>query len=340
MKLELNEKGEKVVCGLYLRVSTEDQVRDGFGLPEQKERLEFYCKCNDYEIIDYYTDAGISAKTGNHRPEFERMLEDGKNGKINMIIAYKMDRLTRSMKDWEALMDYSKKYNVDLAFVNEKIDTANANGRMVSRIMMSVFQNEIERTSERTKDGLAGAIKEGHIPHRACLGYKHENKKLVIDHTTKNIIVRIFDLYHNGYSYQKISNLFNEEQVLGKTNWRDSTIVNILQNEVYKGDFVHGKRTSHPTYYENVVEPIVSKELWEECQHQKKNNSRAYKRNLTYIFLQKLKCPKCNRILGGKATKKKNGNVYYYYYCSECKCTIKEEIIEEFMNDFGLVTIN
>ena len=334
MKLELNEKGEKVVCGLYLRVSTEDQVRDGFGLPEQKERLEFYCKCNDYEIIDYYTDAGISAKTGNHRPEFERMLEDGKNGKINMIIAYKMDRLTRSMKDWEALMDYSKKYNVDLAFVNEKIDTANANGRMVSRIMMSVFQNEIERTSERTKDGLAGAIKEGHIPHRACLGYKHENKKLVIDHTTKDIIVRIFDLYHNGYSYQKISNLFNEEQVLGKTNWRDSTIVNILQNEVYKGDFVHGKRTSHPTYYKNVVEPIVSKELWEECQHQKKNNSRAYKRNLTYIFLQKLKCPKCNRILGGKATKKKNGNVYYYYYCSECKCTIKEEIIEDFMNDF------
>ena len=99
----------------------------------------------------------------------------------------------------------------------------------------------------------------GHIPHRACLGYKHENKKLVIDHTTKDIIVRIFDLYHNGYSYQKISNLFNEEQVLGKTNWRDSTIVNILQNEVYKGDFVHGKRTSHPTYYENGIEPIVSK---------------------------------------------------------------------------------
>lgn len=325
---------EKKICGLYLRVSTEDQVRDGFGLPEQKERLEMYCKFNGYEIKEYYTDAGISAKTGNHRPEFERMLEDGKNGKINMIIAYKLDRITRSIRDWEALMDYSEKYKVALAFVSDNIDTTNANGKMVSRIMMSVSQNEIERTSERTKDGLAGAIKEGHIPHRACLGYKHENKRLVIDHTTKDIIVRIFELYHNGYSYQKISNLFNEEKVLGKTNWRDSTIVNILQNEVYKGDFVHGKRTSHPTYYEDVVEPIISKELWEECQHQKKNNSRAYKRNLTYIFLQKLKCPKCNRILGGKATKKKNGNVYYYYYCSECKCTIKEEIVEDFMNSF------
>ena len=327
-------KEEKKVCGVYLRVSTEDQVRDGFGLPEQKERLEAYCRFNGYEIKEYYTDAGISAKTGSKRPEYERMLEDGKQGKINMIIAYKMDRLTRSMKDWESLIDYVEEYSVDLAFVGDKVDTTNANGKMVSRIMMSVFQNEIERTSERTKDGLAGAIKEGHIPHRACLGYKHKNKKLVIDHTTKDVVIRIFDMYHNGATYQKISNQFNQEMVLGKTNWRDSTIFNILQNEIYKGDFVHGKRTKHPTYYENVVEPLISRELWEECQQQKKNNSRSYQRTLTYIFLQKLKCPKCNRILGGKATKKKNGNVYYYYYCSECKCTIKEEIVEDFMSSF------
>ena len=325
---------EKRICGLYLRVSTEDQVREGFSIPEQKERLEAFCKYNDYEIKEYYIDAGISAKTGNHRPEFERMIEDGKQGKINMIVAYKMDRLTRSMWDWEGLIDYSKQYDVALAFVSEKIDTSTANGKMYSRIMMSVAQNEIERTSERTKVGLAGAIKEGHIPHRACLGYKHENKKLVIDHTTCDVVIRIFDMYHNGATYQKISNLFNQEMVLGKTNWRDSTIFNILQNEIYKGDFVHGKRTKHPTYYENVVEPLVSKELWEECQQQKKNNSRSYKRNLTYVFLQKLKCPKCNRILGGKATKKKNGNFYYYYYCSECKCTIKEEIVEDFMSSF------
>lgn len=58
-------------------------------------------------------------------------------------------------------------------------------------------------------------------------------------------------------SYQKISTLFNKEQVLNKTNWRDSSIVAILENEIYKGDFVHGKRTKHPTYYENVVEPIL-----------------------------------------------------------------------------------
>lgn len=137
--------------------------------------------------------------------------------------------------------------------VNDEINTTSANGKMISRLLMSVSQNEIERTSERTKVGLAGAIKCAHIPHIAPLGYKHEDKKLVIDYATKDVIVRIFDLYYNGYSYQKISNLFNEEKVLGKDNWRDSTIQTILENEIYKGDFIHGKRTKNPTYYEDVV---------------------------------------------------------------------------------------
>lgn len=92
---------EKKLCGLYLRVSTEDQAREGFSLPEQKERLEQFCKFKDYEIVDYYEDAGISAKTGNLRPEFERLKEDIKSKKINTIVALKLDRITRSIFDWE-----------------------------------------------------------------------------------------------------------------------------------------------------------------------------------------------------------------------------------------------
>lgn len=317
-----------------MRVSTEDQAREGFSLPEQKERLEAYCKFKGFVIKDYYTDAGISAKTGNYRPKFERLKEDIKSKKINTIIALKQDRITRSIFDWEELMRFLEENDAYLDCVNDDINTTNANGKMVSRILMSVSQQEIERTSERTKVGLAGAIKQGHIPHQAPLGYKHENKKLVIDHLTKDVVIRIFELYHKGMSYQKISTLFNKEQVLGKTNWRDSSIVAILENEIYKGDFVHGKRTKHPTYYENVVEPIVSKEMWEECQVQKKKNSKSYQRTLTYLFLQKLRCPKCNRILGGKATQKKNGNIYYYYYCHDCKINFKESLVEEYFNDF------
>lgn len=328
------ENKVKNLCGLYLRVSTEDQAREGFSLPEQKERLETFCKFKGYEIVDYYEDAGISAKTGNYRPEFERLKEDIKSKRINTIIALKLDRITRSIFDWEKLMTFLDENDAYIDCANDEVNTTNANGKMVSRLLMSVSQNEIERTSERTKVGLAGAIKQGHLPHQAPLGYKHENKKLVIDYSTKDVVVRIFEMYYNGNSYQTISNKFNEEQVLGKTNWRDSTITAILENEVYKGDFVHGKRTKHPTYYENVVEPIVSKEMWNDCQAQKKKNSRAYQRTLTYLFLQKIRCPRCNNLMGGKATKKKNGNVYYYYYCNDCKLNLKENVVEEYFEDF------
>ena len=325
---------EKKKCGLYMRVSTEDQAREGFSLPEQKERLEAFCKFKGYEIVDYYEDAGISAKTGNHRPEFERLKDDIKAKRINTIVALKLDRITRSIYDWENLMTFLDENNAYLDCVNDEINTTSANGKMISRLLMSVSQNEIERTSERTKVGMAGAIKNGHIPHKAPLGYKHEDRKLVIDYSTKDIVVRIFELYYNGLSYKKISNLFNEEKVLGRDNWRDSTIVTILENEIYKGDFVHGKRTNHPTFYEDVVEPIVSKEMWEDCQVKKKKNSKSYQRTLTYLYLQKLRCPKCGRILGGKATTKKNGKSYFYYYCSDCKIEFKEKLINDYVNQF------
>ena len=325
---------EKKIAGLYIRVSTEDQAREGFSLPEQEKRLRAMCEYKGYEIYDVYEERGISAKTGNYRPEFERLLQDIKNKKCNTIVVLKLDRLTRSVFDWEKIIRFLEENDAYLDCANDDINTTNANGKMVSRILTSVSQNEIERTSERTKIGLAGAIKEGHIPHKAPFGYKRVDKILVPDEATKDDIIRIFNLYHEGNSYQTISNLYNKEKVLGKTNWKDSTILKIIENEVYKGDFVHGKRTKHPTYYENVVEPLISKELWEECQVQKKRNSRNYKRDKEYLFLQKLKCPKCQRILGGNATRKKNGNVYYYYQCHDCKITVREKDIEEEFSRF------
>ena len=220
--------GIKVRAGLYLRVSTEDQAREGFSLPEQKERLEAYCKLNDFEIIDYYEDAGISAKKGNYRPEWERLKEDIKSRKINTMIALKQDRITRSIYDWENILSFLEENEAYLDFVYDDINTTTSNGRMISRIMMSVSQNEIERTSERTKVGLAGAIKQGHIPARAPLGYKHIDKKLVPDPLTKDIVIRIYNLYFEGKSYYNIATIFNEEQVLGKTNWKDTGILRII----------------------------------------------------------------------------------------------------------------
>ena len=321
---------ENKIAGLYIRVSTEDQAREGFSLKEQEKRLRAMCKYKGYEVYKIYKDSGISAKTGNYRPAFEELLQDIKDKKCNTIVVLKLDRLTRSVYDWENILKFLEENDAYLDCANDDINTTNANGKMISRILTSVSQQEIERTSERTKVGLAGAIKEGHIPARAPLGYKHIDKKLVPDPLTKDIVIRIYDLYFEGKSYYNIATIFNEEQVLGKTNWKDTGILRIISNEVYKGDYVHGKRTNHPTYYKDVIEPIVSKEMWENCQVQKKKNQKNYMRTQTYIFLQKLKCPKCGRILAGGASHKiKSDKWYFYYRCENCKNNIHEDKIEE-----------
>lgn len=101
---EQNNTEKKNVAGIYIRVSTEDQVREGFSLGEQKEKLEALCKYKGYEIYKVYKDAGISAKDMTHRPQFQQMIEDMKSGKINYIVAYKLDRVTRSVRDLEILI--------------------------------------------------------------------------------------------------------------------------------------------------------------------------------------------------------------------------------------------
>ena len=329
----MNEKIKS--AGIYIRVSTFDQAREGFSLGEQEERLKEFCKFKRYNIYKVYQDAGISAKN-DKRPAYQEMIEDVKKGNINVIVALKLDRLTRSVYDIEKLMKFVNDYECDIDCMADESNTTTSNGRMVMRIMTSVSQNEIEKCSERTKFGMAGAIKNGHIPNRTGLGFKRENKKLVPDPLTKDIIVRIFDLYLEGKSHQAIANIYNKEKVLGKTNWYDSTIQKILSNELYKGDYVNGKRTKHPTYYENVIEPIVSKEKWKSCQYQKLRNARHYERTATYLFTNKLKCSKCGNFLGGHATTKTNGKKYYYYKCNTCKTYFNEIDIEKELKAFML----
>ena len=320
----------KKIAGIYIRVSTQGQAREGFSLGEQEARLKNFCKAKQYEVYKVYADEGISAKN-DKRSAYQSMMNDVKNGTINVIVAFKMDRLTRSVYDVEKLMKIVKEANCDIDCLNDSSNTTTSTGRLTLRIMTSVSQNEIEKCSERTKLGMVGAIKAGHIPNRNPLGFKRDNKKLVVDPLTKDVVVRVFDLYLEGKSHQTIANIYNQEKVLGKTNWYDSTIQKILANELYKGDFIHGKKTNNPIYYENVVEPIVSKEMWESCQVQKKKNSRNYMRIKEYLFLQKLKCPKCGRIMGGCATTKPNGKKYYYYQCKKCKTNYKEVDILELL---------
>ena len=124
---------EKKIAGLYIRVSTENQAREGFSLPEQEKRLRAMCEYKGYEIYKLYKDAVISAKTGNYRPEFEELLQDIKDKKCNTIVVLKLDRLTRSVYDWENILKFLEENDAYLDCANPDIEFIDDDGNTVQQ---------------------------------------------------------------------------------------------------------------------------------------------------------------------------------------------------------------
>ena len=332
-------ENERKIAGVYIRVSTEDQAREGFSLGEQEEKLLQLCKFKELEVYKVYKDAGISAKDMEHRPQFQEMLLDMKEGKINYIVAYKLDRITRSVRDLEELISVLEQYNCFLLCDRDDVNTSTANGRFFVRMLTVLSQLEIEIVSERTKFGLNGAIKSGHIPGQRPFGYtKSEDKKMIIDNATRPYVEKIFDMYLEGKSFQQIANYFKENNIYPKKKWRDTTIQKIIDNKIYMGDYEQYKRIGkqenlEPITYMNVVEPIISRAKWEECQKQKERNQRTYTRDRIYTFFQRLKCPSCGRIMKCKGS----GGIkrrYMYYTCEHCHINFNENHVEQLLETF------
>ena len=327
---------KKVIAGLYPRVSTEDQSRFGHSLDEQECKLKQLCEFKGYEIYKIYREEGVSAKNTN-RPKFQEMIEDMKNGKINKIIVYKLDRLTRSIQDLEVICSMLEEYNCELESVAEEINTGNANGKFFIRMLTILAQLEIERTSERTKFGLVGAIKKGHIPSRAPLGYEREDKKLVINHIEEEVVKRIFNMYIEGETVCSICQTFNEENVLNR-HWATTTVDKLLSNQIYIGNMEYNKRKKENIQlFENVVPAIIDKTTFAMVKKRKEKNLKNYKRKRTYIFMQKIYCPRCHKIMGGESSTSHTGDKHIYYKCNNCKKRISEKKIEKslmkFLND-------
>ena len=306
---------ERKVAGIYIRVLTEEQAREGLSLGEQEEKLKQLCNYKGYEVYKVYCDAGISAKDMEHRPKFQGMLQDMRDGKINYIVAYKLDRVTRFVRDLEELITQLEKYNTYLVCDRDDVNTSTANGRFFVRLLTVLSQLEIEIVSEWTKFGMVGAIKSWHLPGVKPLGYINDStRRTIIDPITAPIIKRVFELYLSGKTYLQIAKIFNEEKVLNK-KWRDCYIEKIINNKIYMGDWeqyksIGKKEGLEPIVYMNVVDQIVPRYIWEECQ------------------AQKIKCPHCGKIMKckGAGGKKKR---YIYYNCEKCHENIREAYIEE-----------
>lgn len=325
---------KKYVVGLYPRVSTEDQFRNGHSLGEQKERMLKLCDYKNYEVYKVYEDAGISAKDMN-RPAFQEMIQDIKDGKINKIIVYKLDRLTRSIKDLEEICTFLEENNCSLESMCEDINTSTANGKFFIRMLTILAQLEIERTSERTKFGMIGAVKKGHFVGRAPIGYDKQDKKLVINDIESEVIRRIFDLYIKGMAANAITKLLNEEKALNR-KWIPTLVDRILSNEIYIGNYVHRKTISieESQTFIGVAPAIIEEEVFNIAQVQKQKNLKNYKRKQTYIFMQSIKCPKCDTIMGSCSSKSHTGEKHCYYHCAKCNTRISEKKIEKQMINF------
>lgn len=335
----MNFLNDNVVrVGLYPRVSTPDQSRFGHSLDEQEEKMKQLCVYKGYKIYKVYREEGVSAKNTN-RPKFQEMIKDMKDGKINKIIVYKLDRLTRSIRDLETICNLLEEYNCDLESVAEEINTSNANGKFFMRMITILAQLEIERTSERTKFGLAGAFKKGHLPGKPPLGFMKvgKDKKVYINEVEAEVVRRIYRMYLEGYSVCAICDIFNAENVLNR-HWATTTVDSILSNKLYIGTVEYGKRKGVDVQiFENAIPAIIDKVTFEMVQKKKEKNQKNYKRKRTYVFMQKILCSKCHKIMGGESSTSKTGDKHVYYKCNCCKTRISEKKIEEqlmkFLND-------
>ena len=327
-KSVFNTEHNKV--GIYCRVSTQDQAREGFSLPEQEARLKALCTYKGYQVVDIYIDSGISAKDTN-RPEFQRLMNDIKFGRINRIVAFKLDRVTRSIVDLEKLVSYLEENNCSLECACEEINTSNANGRFFVRMLTILAQLEIERCSERTIVGMNGALKEKHIAY-CPIGYKKVNKCLEIDEETAPIVQKIFAEYLDGKPSNQIAKELTENNVLNKV-WHDTTIGKILENRIYIGEYIEHKKTPNKPQiiHYNMAPMIIDRETFARAQEEKNKNSRKYQTKKDYMFHKKINCPICNKPYTCISGKSKTGNIYLYYKCFKCKpnYTIGEIDIEK-----------
>ena len=291
-------------AAIYIRVSTDEQALHGYSLEAQKETLTQFAKSNDMKIVDYYADEGVSArKKYTTRKEFMRMLEDVKQNKIDVILFIKLDRWFRSVSDYYKVQDILEKHKVTWKAVLEDYDTATANGRLHINIKLSIAQDESDRTSERIKFVFENKIKNkevvtGSIP----LGYKIENKRLVIDPEKANIIKAIFTHFNSTHSIR--GTMIHIENTFG-LHLCYVTVKNILKNKLYIGKYKN---------IENYCPAIIDETLFNNIKNNLKRNVKTkIQPKYNYIFSSMVYCGLCEHAMSGysSGTKKK----YRYYRC-------------------------
>ena len=258
--------------GCYVRVSTENQL-ENYSIGEQTERLGAYCKAKGWHIYKFYPDPGFSGGNMN-RPALQQMLQDVHAGLLDMIIVYKLDRLSRSQKDTLTLIeDEFLINNVEFTSMSENFDTSAPLGRAMIGILSVFAQLEKDQITERFTMGRIGRCKAGyfHGGGNAPTGYNYVNGKLVVDDYKAEQVRLAYQMFLAGSNVNAICNTLHEK--FG--SWNNSTSVyNVLHNSLYIGKVkFKGKE------FDGVHTPIISKEDFEQVQQLFHSSKRAKKKN-------------------------------------------------------------
>ncbi|MBC5626850.1 recombinase family protein [Clostridium sp. NSJ-49] len=317
---------------LYIRVSTEEQALHGDSIEAQKQTLRDYAEKNQYKIIDYYIDDGFTA-TSLNRPNLQRLLNDIKEGKVDLVIFTKIDRWSRGVRNYYKIQDVLDTHKVHWKTIFENYDTSTAAGQLHINIMLSVAENEAAVTSERIKAVFNNKVKNKEvITGKVPKGYKIENKKLVIDKETVHIVENIFSHFETHQSKRATMNFLRDE--LG-INLSYKTISNMLRNSLYKGE------------YRGIVDycpSIIDKKRFDKIQILLKRNISTNTSNRIYLFSSLLVCSHCNHNIGGFNTKHNdkfffNYRCNYNYYrklCDNNRCISEKKLERKVIEQFKL----
>ncbi len=294
-------------CGLYIRVSTDMQKERGESLDVQLKRLNAYVDSKEnWAVAEMYKDAGISAKNTN-RPEFSRMKSDIEQGKLNVILCTKLDRLFRNTKDFLDTSDYFEQKNIMFVCLEGSIDTTNPAGRVFSTMRAAFAQFERETTAERVRDVMKSRAEQGKYNGGISpFGYIAEDKKLVINLQEGELVKEIYSRYIENRSILAVTHKLNNEGKKTRKGelWAPVSVRRILTTSTYYGEFVYNKRSNtfrgelrrngQEKYIRGMGshEPLISKETFDQVQEIIRQQARFTPRKTSKYLTSSI--TKCN----------------------------------------------
>lgn len=320
---------------LYIRVSTSEQSEFGYSLAAQTEALSEHCKLNDWHISEIYADEGISGKRANNRPALQRLLVDAEQGRFQLVLVWKINRLSRTALDLLELVERLRRHNVAIRSLTEPFETETPMGQFTLQMMSAVGELERKTISENMRLGRQRRNRLGKYCGSSILGYdvetteyhsaRHQTTVLTFIPQEAALVQHIFTLYSQGVGFKAIVNRLNHSGYTTKEGHAFSlnTVRQVLHNVVYAGDI----RFYNPDKQADDVvkgehEPIIPSILWEKVQRRLRKSAGRPKKQIAHDFILAsiLRCPSCGSGMIGSYTTatRKNGSSkrYIYYICS------------------------